>query len=255
MTKEIKRITDLKQDGHNANKGTDAGGAMLKQSLSDVGPWRSIGVDRNGVIGVGNKTGKTWREVAPNPDDVIVVQTDGTKLVVVQRTDLDLDADDDSVRHRARRAAYYDNRVSEINLEWELDILRDDWRDGVGLGGMWAPTDLFTEGEILGQEATGFLSTFTTPPPAPAEPPQSGSMGGVGISVPTGTPAPATGNVLGVDGDVRSNYTILTLATSLKERDYVMATLKDICAVYELDNVASALVWLCEEHNGDEHAS
>lgn len=255
MVKAIKRLTDLKQDGHNANKGTEAGGAMLRQSLEDVGPWRSIAVDRNGVIGAGNKTGATWREVAENPDDVIVVQTDGTKLVVVQRTDLDLDSEDEGERNRARRAAYYDNRVGEVNLAWEIDLIRTDWKDGVGLGGLWQPTDLFTEGEIMGEQATGFLGGFTTPPVTPPPGAERGSSGGVGISVPPTPPAPATGNVLGVDGDVRSNYTILTLATSLKERDYVMATLKNIVAEQELDNVATALVWLCETHNGDEHAA
>lgn len=253
MAKQVQTLKDLKQDGHNANKGTDRGGRLLRDSLADVGPWRSIGVDANGIIGVGNKTGKTWRELA-KPEDVIVVQTDGTKLVVVQRTDLDLEAEDEAARKKARRAAYYDNRAAELNLEWEIDVIREDWREGVGLGAMWEATDLFTEGEIMGEQASGFLATFVQPPAAPAPGAQPGSTAPGAMVTPIAPVTPATGNVLGADGDARSNYTILTLATSLKERDYVMATLQNIVAEQELDNVASALVWLCEEHNGDHAA-
>ena len=48
------------------------------------------------------------------PEDVIVVQTDGTKLVVVQRTDLDLESADPEVRAKAEKAAIYDNRPASL---------------------------------------------------------------------------------------------------------------------------------------------
>ena len=66
---------------------------------------------------MGNKTGDSWRQMA-KPEDVIVVQTDGTKLVVVQRTDLDLQSEDAEVRRKSELAAIYDNRFSQLNLDW-----------------------------------------------------------------------------------------------------------------------------------------
>ena len=45
--------------------------------------------------------------------DVILVQSDGAKLVVVQRTDLTLE--DDS---KAKALGIADNRSGELGLEW-----------------------------------------------------------------------------------------------------------------------------------------
>lgn len=269
----ISSLKDLKQDKHNANKGTARGSALVRQSLEDAGPWRSIGVDANGVIGVGNKTGKTWKELA-NPDDVIVVQTDGTKLVVVQRVDLDLEAEDEEVRNRARRAAYYDNRAAEINLEWELGVIRADWKSGVGIDSMWEPTDLFSQNELMSDQATGFLSRFlAAPAPQPPAAPVAGDATIDGVlqpSAPLQSPVAPVAGAAPADsglppsaspqppaappvatGDIRSNYTFLTLTTSLAERDYIMATLQSIVREHQVGNVAEALVWLCEEYNGD----
>lgn len=61
--KPIKTTRNLKQHKRNANKGTARGRSVLKQSLAEVGAWRSIGVDKHGNIGVGNATGDTWRRL------------------------------------------------------------------------------------------------------------------------------------------------------------------------------------------------
>ena len=98
----------------NANKGSERGEYMIEASLREVGAWRSVGADRNGTIGVGNKTTQKWQEIA-DPDDVIIVPTDGTKLVIVQRTDLDFDSNDPAVVERTVKAAYYDNRSAEVH--------------------------------------------------------------------------------------------------------------------------------------------
>jgi len=49
--------------------------------------------------------------------DVLVVRSDGSKVVVVQRTDLSLDD------AKARELAISDNRVGELNLDWDFDVL------------------------------------------------------------------------------------------------------------------------------------
>ena len=159
--KPIKTTRDLKQHKRNANRGTAGARLVLKQSLTDVGAWRSIGVDKNGNIGVGNATGDTWRAMA-KPEDVIVVQTDGTKLVVVQRTDLDLESADPEVRKKAELAAIYDNRTSQLNLDREWTILKQGY-EGLGLDGMFDPEEIFSANELMAQQATAFLDNIQVP--------------------------------------------------------------------------------------------
>ena len=139
MTKA--KVTDFKQHKANANKGSERGEYMIETSLREVGAWRSVGADRNGTIGVGNKTTQKWQEIA-NPDDVIVVPTDGTKLVIVQRTDLDFDSDDPAVVERTIKAAYFDNRASEVSMTWDAEQVLADITAGVDLESMFKQDEL-----------------------------------------------------------------------------------------------------------------
>jgi hypothetical protein len=112
------KLSDLTQDPKNANKGTFRGRCAVERSLADLGAGRSIVTDKNGVILAGNKTAAAAQSVGID-EDVIVVQTDGTKLVVVQRTDLD--AND----AKAKKLAVADNRAAEVGLEWDPEVLKD----------------------------------------------------------------------------------------------------------------------------------
>jgi hypothetical protein len=120
------KITDFTPDPANANKGTERGLRMLDDSLAQSGLGRSIVTDKNNIIIAGNKTHE--RAVDQGFEDAIVVPTDGKQLVVVQRTDLDLLNDPDG---RARMLAYRDNRVAEIDLDWDAEQLMADAQAGV----------------------------------------------------------------------------------------------------------------------------
>ena len=89
---------------------------MLLSSLEELGAGRSILVDRKGNIIAGNKTAEAARSLKMK--NVRVVQTKGDELVVVQRTDLDIGS------KKARRLAIADNRIAEVDLEWDPDVLR-----------------------------------------------------------------------------------------------------------------------------------
>lgn len=134
----VKRITsvrDLTPDDRNANKGTLRGSAMIEQSFQDHGAGRSVLVDRKGKLIAGNKSTEAYANGGNN--DVIVVPTDGTKLVVVQRTDLDLDRD-----HSARELGLLDNRSNEVSLSWDAQILQDMQADGIDVGKAFDPHEL-----------------------------------------------------------------------------------------------------------------
>jgi hypothetical protein len=124
------KLSELTPDKGNANKGTQRGLKALDTSLRQYGAGRSILVDKNGVVIAGNKTLERAADIGI--DDVIVVESDGTKLVAVKRTDLDLEDDGG----KARALATYDNRVGQLDLDWDVDALKmvdSDVLDKLGL--------------------------------------------------------------------------------------------------------------------------
>ena len=139
-----KKITDYVPDNRNANSGSPRGLQMLEDSLHEDGAGRSIVADKDGRIPAGNKT----LEAAMNAgiEDVIEIETDGTALIVHKRSDWDLD---DPIG-AARRYAYRDNRVSEVSLNWDANVIASDIEAGLDLSGMF--TDLELEALDIGVE-------------------------------------------------------------------------------------------------------
>ena len=109
------KLHDLIQDDRNLNKGTERGQQLIEKSLREFGAGRSILLDKNNRIIAGNKTHKN-AELA-GLDDVIIVETDGTKLVAVKRTDVDLDT------KKGREMALADNATVKVDLEWDAEEL------------------------------------------------------------------------------------------------------------------------------------
>ena len=134
--KRISKLEDLTLDASNANKGTERGAIQLDESLTRYGAGRSVLVDRRGVVIAGNKT---VQEAVNKGFPARVVHTDGKELIVVQRTDLDLDNDKGG---RARQLAYADNRVAEVDLEWDIERMTADLDAGVDLGAFWREDEL-----------------------------------------------------------------------------------------------------------------
>lgn len=129
---EIKKIVDFAPDPMNANIGTSRGGYLIRKSLESVGVGRSLVADKHGMLIAGNKTQEALVDLGI--EDVIVVQTDGTKAVIVQRTDLDLN--DEDINNPARQYAYYDNRSSQF-VEFDPEIIKFDIAQGIDLSNMF----------------------------------------------------------------------------------------------------------------------
>lgn len=128
-TKDIKTLADLTPDGDNFNRHTEFGQKLLEDSLRKFGAGRSILVDKDGNIIAGNSTTET--AAAIGMEDVIVVPTDGKKLVVVQRTDLSLDSPE------GREMALADNMTAlkgiDIDLAKVQETLGDDLAKAWGM--------------------------------------------------------------------------------------------------------------------------
>jgi DNA modification methylase len=86
--------------------------------VSKLGLGRSVLADKNGTLIAGNKTTEVAGELGMGK--VRVIETDGTELIVVQRTDLDMRDPNDP---RARQLAFADNQVGAQNLLWDAAAL------------------------------------------------------------------------------------------------------------------------------------
>lgn len=107
------KIEQLIPDDVNANKGTEYGEHLIDKSFRELGAGRSVLLDKNNRLIAGNKSALKCAEIGL--DDVIVIETDGTKLVAVKRTDIDLDSE------RGRTLALADNATSKANLAWDVE--------------------------------------------------------------------------------------------------------------------------------------
>lgn len=102
-------FNDLKQDTLNFNKGTFEGGVLMEQSLSRLKAGRSILIDKDGNILAGNKTAEVAERLGLK---LRIIESDGTDLIAVKRTDVDIDSKE------GRLLALADNITAQINLAW-----------------------------------------------------------------------------------------------------------------------------------------
>jgi len=112
------KITDVKQDDKNFNKGTKRGGIMMRHSIETLGLGRSILLDKDNNIIAGNKTQETARALGFK--DVIVVETDGSQVVAVKRTDLSLNSE------KGREMALADNKTAQENIDLDYVKMREE---------------------------------------------------------------------------------------------------------------------------------
>ena len=94
-------------------------------------------MDKEGNVIAGNKTLEAAQSIGLTK--TVEVETDGQTLVVVKRTDLDLNKD-----IKARELAFADNRIAELDLDWDPEILKTDLAllDSDFLNGLWKEDDL-----------------------------------------------------------------------------------------------------------------
>lgn len=109
---EIKTAADLKQDENNYRKHSDTNKARIRKSIDEAGLGRSVVIDADGVLIAGNGV----QQVIDKDTPVRVVETDGTELVVVKRTDLHTDDP------RRKTLALADNATAD-DVEWDFEAV------------------------------------------------------------------------------------------------------------------------------------
>jgi len=107
------KLKDLIPDNKNFNKGTEYGNSLIEKSLRKFGAGRSILIDKNNRIIAGNKT--IENAAAIGLEDLQIVESDGTKIIAVKRTDIDLDS------KAGRELALADNATAKANIDWDIE--------------------------------------------------------------------------------------------------------------------------------------
>ena len=110
------KITDLVFDDKNFNRHTEFGMSLIEKSLRNHGAGRSILIDKNNRIIGGNGVIENAGQIGM--EDIIIVPSDGTKIVAVQRTDIDLDSKE------GREMALADNATGSADLQWDAENLQ-----------------------------------------------------------------------------------------------------------------------------------
>lgn len=98
------------------NTGTVKGARVLENSIRKLGYCKSIVVDRNNKVLIGNKV---LNEAVKAGAKVRVIETQGDELVVVKRKDIDYDT------RKAKDIMLVDNLTTELNLVYDTDYIID----------------------------------------------------------------------------------------------------------------------------------
>ena len=110
-------ISDLRFDDKNFNDHTEYGMSLLEKSLRENGAGRSILIDKDNNIIAGNGIIEAAGNIGL--EDLQIVETDGSKIVAVKRTDIALDSAE------GRQMALADNATSAADLSWDEDLLNE----------------------------------------------------------------------------------------------------------------------------------
>lgn len=110
-------MAELKYDPRNYRIHTDKNKRLIKKSLEDCGTGRSILLDKNDCIIAGNGVYEQARELGL---PVRIVESDGTELIAIKRTDL---STEDS---RRKALALADNYTSDTSV-FDFDAIVEDF--------------------------------------------------------------------------------------------------------------------------------
>lgn len=117
LASSLETLAQLRPDPRNANTGTALGATMLRKSIQTLGIGRGIVAAADGTIIGGNHVVSTLAELGYS--DIVVVPTTGKTLVVTRRTDIEPGS------RAFHELALADNRVAQLNLNFDVDIVAD----------------------------------------------------------------------------------------------------------------------------------
>jgi len=137
MTK-AKTISDFTPQKMNANLHTKRGLEALEASMNEVGYTAPMVAAADGELIIGSARLETATEVYGVNSEPIIVESDGTKPIIVVRTDIP-NADSKI----AKRIGLLDNRVQQMDLNFDPSVLAQLEAETPGLlAGLWSNKEL-----------------------------------------------------------------------------------------------------------------
>lgn len=125
------KLDEIRPQSKNANKHTERGLGMLEKSIQRDGWIGAITVAADGETFDGSARVEVG--VSAGFEDAIVVESDGTKPIIVKRQDIPNAGDP-----RAKRLGIAANRVAQADLEWDAGILAELSQE-IDLSDLWNP--------------------------------------------------------------------------------------------------------------------
>jgi hypothetical protein len=107
-------VKDLKFDNRNANKHSEYGMQRLEKSIGKIGLGRSILISDDNEIIAGN--GVTESAINAGIDKVRIIETDGTEIIAVKRTDIK------SGSKEFYEMALSDNIIAKENIVMDVEV-------------------------------------------------------------------------------------------------------------------------------------
>jgi len=107
----------IKSDKQNYRKHSERNQQLINKSLSETGAGRSILIDNENEIIAGNGVFEQWGD-----KPIKIVETDGSELIVVKRTDLKTNDP------KRKQLAIMDNSTSDSS-DFDMELLRCDFAD------------------------------------------------------------------------------------------------------------------------------
>lgn len=138
------KVKDFRPATKNANQHTARGLGALEKSIQADGWIGAMTTAADGEMIAGSARIETVAQVFGTDAEPIVIESDGSRPVVVVRTDIPTAHD-----QRAQRLALADNRIHELDLSWDVEVLAG--LDAEVLGELWTGDEL----SDLGQQWAG----------------------------------------------------------------------------------------------------
>ena len=158
-TVQIRKLSDFTRQRQNANRHTARGMSLLSESMTEDGYVAPITTAADGEVIDGSARLETAAATFTD-DETLVIQHDGRRPIVMQRTDI-ATADDPQAMRISLRA----NRIGELNLAWDKETLARVSQD-FELPGLWTDEELQTLQEVgTSDPGDPFLAS-----PLPSEP-------------------------------------------------------------------------------------
>lgn len=157
-----RKLDEFRPAGRNANRHTQRGLGMLDDSMARDGYLTPLTVAADGEAIDGSARLETVAMRFPDVEP-LVVEHDGTRPVVMVRKDIPTAHDP-----RARRLALAANRIAELDLDWDVEIVAAEVRDP----DLELPADYWRDDELEAMVAAAGDDVLDTSSPEPRGEPE-----------------------------------------------------------------------------------